>query len=91
MEPPGHEARHDNISWCLFFCVSTAREADSRARGRATPATGEREASPGSDGGVGAGTGADGFTAAAILQVRHKSVYLMQCSRSGVATGFTKV
>lgn len=50
--------------------MSTARKADPRARGRATFATGEREASPGSDRGVRAWTGADGFTAAAILQVK---------------------
>ena len=53
-----------------FPFAPTARKADPRARGRATPATGEREASPGSDGGVRAGTGADGFTAATILQVK---------------------
>lgn len=53
-----------------IFFSSTARKADPRARGRATFATGEREASPGSDRGVRAGTGADGLTAAAILQVR---------------------
>lgn len=50
--------------------LSAARKADPRARRRATPATGEREASPGSDGGVRAGKGADGFTAAAVLQVK---------------------
>ena len=55
----------------LCFCVSAARKADPRVRGRATPATGEWEASPGGDGGVRAGTSADGFTAAAILQVKN--------------------
>lgn len=54
---------------CVF---STARKADPRARGRATAATGEREAPPGGDGGVGAGTGADGVTAAAVLQVTER-------------------
>lgn len=49
--------------------VSTARKADPRVRGRATFATGEREASPGGDGGVRAGPGADGVAAAAVLQV----------------------
>ena len=60
---------------CVCLCVpNAARKADPRARGRATPATGEREASPGSDGGVRAGTGADGLTAAAILQVNDAEI-----------------
>lgn len=54
----------------LFLLRSAARKVDPRARGRATPATGEREASPGSDRRVRAGTSADGFAAAAVLQVR---------------------
>lgn len=54
----------------IYFRSSTARKADPRARGRKTPATGEREASPGSDGGVKAGSGAGVLTAAAILQVK---------------------
>lgn len=49
--------------------VSTARKADPRVRRRATFATGEREASPGGDGGVRARPGADGVSAAAVLQV----------------------
>lgn len=61
-----------HTAWELIVLLlfPTARKADPRARGRATPATGEREASPGSDGGVRAGSGAGGFTAAAILQVK---------------------
>lgn len=53
----------------ILIFVSTARKADPPARGRATFATGEREASPGGDRGVRAEPGADGFTAAAVLQV----------------------
>lgn len=66
---PGSVMLRDTV----LLCASTARKADPRARGRATFATGEREASPGSDRGVRAGPGADGLAAAAVLQVVDRS------------------
>lgn len=75
-----------NMMWRCFqltrfyFCASTARKADPWARGRATAASGEREASLRSDEGIRAGPGTDRLPAAAILQVNeHQKLNMFTC------------